>query len=128
MYVIVRVSSHDFFKREGNNVIFSMNINVAQAALGAALRVPTLTGEVELDIPAGTQTGQSIRLKDKGIPYIRSQRRGDQIVNVTVKTPKALSESQTALFQQLAESFSETEEFEDDKSILGKIKDAFSGE
>lgn len=130
LYVVVRIKPHKIFRREGNDIVYTLPLNIAQAALGATVTIPTLKGEAEMEIPIGTQSGQSFRLKAKGVPYLRSKRRGDQIVNVFVNTPMELTEEQKALFQKLAESFGDETKADHppDKSIFTKIKDAFVSE
>ena len=132
LYVLVRVRKHSVFRREGNNILYTLPINMAQAALGAKVSVPTLTEDAELVIPAGTQTGAVFRIRQKGIPYIRSSRKGDQLVSVDVKTPKSLTEEQQALFEQLAKSFGDDTvgcaAAADGKGFFDKLKDAIAGE
>ena len=69
--VFISVTPHEFFVRQDNNIILELEINVAQAALGDQVRIPTLDGEEDLVIPAGTQTGEISRLKARGVPYLR---------------------------------------------------------
>lgn len=130
LYVVVRIKPHKIFRREGNDIVYTLPLNVSQAALGAKVMIPTLKGEAEMEIPRGTQSGQSFRLKSKGVPYLRSKRRGDQIVNVFVNTPMQLTEEQRDLFHKLAESFGDDSKADHppDKSIFTKIKDAFINE
>ncbi len=106
LYVIVRVRNHKFFKRQGYDIVYLQNINIAQAALGLSLEVPTLEGDEEIEIPRGTQSGDVIRLRGRGIPHLRNRRaRGDQLVTVIVETPKSLTDEQRELLMQLAETF-----------------------
>ena len=130
LYVVVRIKPHEIFRREGNDIVYTLPLNVAQAALGAKVIIPTLKGEAEMEIPSATQSGQSFRLKGKGVPYLRSKRRGDQIVHVFVNTPTDLTEEQQALLEKLAESFGDESKADHppDKSIFTKIKDAFVNE
>ncbi len=125
LYVRLRVAEHPLFKRQGNDLIYELPINFVQAALGDEVTVPTLDGsEATLRIPAGTQHGKVFRLKEKGIPYIGSTRRGDQHVRIRVVTPTDLTEEQKKLFLQLAKSFGYKVNPSDDKGLLGKFKDA----
>jgi molecular chaperone DnaJ len=130
LYVVVRIKPHKIFRREGNDIVYTLPLNISQAALGANVMIPTLKGEAEMEIPGGTQSGQSFRLKGKGVPYLRSKRRGDQIVNVFVNTPMQLTKEQQDLFQQLAESFGDGTKADHppDKGIFTKIKDTFVNE
>ncbi|MCL5024876.1 MAG: molecular chaperone DnaJ, partial [Chloroflexi bacterium] len=78
LYVVVSVKPHEFFQRQGNDLVCTKTINVAQAALGDELDIPTLRGEpAKLHIPAGTQSGRLFRIKGKGVPYLRSHNKGD---------------------------------------------------
>ncbi len=90
----VSVKPHPFFEREGYNVWYDMKITFVQAALGDTLRVPTLDGQVEYELPAGTQPGAVFKLKGRGIPVVNSTRRGDQLVRIILEVPKNLSQSQ----------------------------------
>ena len=131
LYVLIRVRRHKMFRREGNDILYTLAINMAQAALGAKVTVPTIADEdAEVEIPAGTQTGAVFRLKNRGIPYIRSSRKGDQLVAVDVQTPKKLSEEQRILFEELAKSFGDdpTGASIQDKGFFDKLKDAIAGE
>ncbi len=104
LYVDISVSRHKFFAREGNNVIYELPVNFAQAALGTEVEVPTLYGENRLKIPAGSQTGKVFRMKDKGIPRLHGMGRGDQLVVLRVVTPESLNKEQRRLFEELAKS------------------------
>jgi molecular chaperone DnaJ len=126
LYVSMSVKEHPLFKRDGYDIHFSMPVNVAQATLGTTVKIPTLEGEAELDIPAGTQSGQRFRFKGKGIANLNSSRRGDQLVRVIVTTPRSLTEEQQRLFQELTESLG-VEPIDDnghDKGWFDKLKDA----
>jgi len=111
LYIELSVAKHEFFTRQRDDVIFELPVNFAQAALGTEVDVPTLYGKVKLKIPSGSQTGQIFRLKDKGIPHLHANGRGDQLVRLLVVTPESLSKEQRKLFEEL------------DKS-LGRIKKA----
>lgn len=105
LYITIRVLRHQFFSRDGNNVLYELPINFAQAALGTEVEVPTLYGEKRLKVPAGSQSGEVFRLKGKGIPYLRRNGSGDQLVKLLLVTPEKLTKEQRKLFQELAESF-----------------------
>jgi molecular chaperone DnaJ len=104
LYVVVTVKPHRFFNREGDNVVYELRVNFAQAALGAEVSVPTLYGESKLKIPSGSQTGQVFRLKGSGIPHLRGSGRGEQLVVLRVMTPESLNKEQRRLFEELARS------------------------
>jgi molecular chaperone DnaJ len=99
---------HQFFIRDGDNILYELPINFAQAALGAEVKVPTLNDEVKLKIPAGCQTGKVFQLKNKGIPHLHRNGRGDQLVTLRVVTPDKLTKEQHQLFQELANSLNPT--------------------
>jgi molecular chaperone DnaJ len=107
VYVVIHVRPHKFFKRRGNDIFLDLQINVAQAALGDTILIPTLDGDEEFEIQAGTQPGEVIKLRNKGVPRLdRSGRgvpkgRGDQHVIVQVAIPKKLNDQQRELFQKL---------------------------
>ena len=109
LFVVVHVRDHAYFKRNENNIILDISINIAQAALGDKIQVESVDGMVELDLPPGTQTGKVFRLRGRGFPRLRadgsSSGRGDQLVCVQVATPTHLTETQRELFSQLADTF-----------------------
>lgn len=98
----VRIREHPFLQRRGNDLICRVPISFTQAALGARVEVPTLTGKAEVTIPPGTQHGQVFRLKGLGLPDIRTGRRGDQLVEVAVEIPRRLNRRQRELLEQFA--------------------------
>jgi molecular chaperone DnaJ len=102
LYVFVNVKPHDFFKRNNNDIICQVPISFIQAALGADIDVPTLTGEKKLHIRKGTQPGEVFRFKGEGIPHLRGYGRGDQIMQVLVKTPTGLTKKQEGLLKEFA--------------------------
>ncbi|MBR3842464.1 MAG: molecular chaperone DnaJ [Christensenellaceae bacterium] len=100
IYVHIRVKPSKTFRREGPNLYMDLDISFAQAALGDSLTVPTLTGDVKYDMPAGTQTGTTFRLREKGIKYLRQDRMGDLFVKVNVVVPRKLTERQKELIAE----------------------------
>jgi len=103
LYIFFSVLEHEFFLREGDDIIYELPINFAQAALGDEVEIPTLDGDTKLKIPAGSQTGTEFRLKSKGVPHLSSRGRGDQLVQLLVVTPDSLTKEQRQLFEELAE-------------------------
>jgi len=101
LYVVVRVRNHPALRRQDQDVVFELRVNVVQAALGDQILVPTLDGDVEVTIPPGTQYGQTFRLPGRGMPNVRTGRRGDQFVVVQVVVPKDLTADQRALLRQV---------------------------
>lgn len=102
LYVVLEVKPHRIFKRDGSDVHVELPISFAQAALGDDVEVPTIDGSERLTVPAGTQTGKTFRLREKGIPHLRGMGRGDQFVTVAVRTPTQLSSRERQLFEELA--------------------------
>ena len=101
LYVVIRVRGHAQLTRREQDVIYELKLNIVQAALGDRIEVPTVDGPVEVSIPAGTQYGQTFRLGGKGIPHVRTGRRGDQFVVAQIVVPKDLNSSQKALLKQV---------------------------
>lgn len=101
--VAVFVRPHPIFTRDGNNVLCEYSVSFTQAALGDKIRIPTLDGDVEFELPAGTQPNKLFTLRGRGIPSVRGGARGDQIVRVNVEVPKTLSDKQRELIKQLEE-------------------------
>ncbi len=123
LFVTVAVKPHALFRRQGNDVVCEIPITFVQAALGAELEVPTLDGKVKYSMPEGTQTGTIFRLKNKGIPYLRGNGRGDQYVKVEIDVPKKLNDKQKELLKEFAD-ISGDEVYEQRKGFFDKMKDA----
>ncbi len=94
LFVIINVNPSDKFTRDGSTIYYTLNISFVQAALGDTVEVPTVHGNVEMTIPAGTQTGKTFRLKGKGAPRLRGGSQGDQHVTVKIVTPTKLNDAQ----------------------------------
>lgn len=108
LYVVLMVEPHEYFRRRGHDILLDININVAQAALGDTITIPTVDGEEKVKIEAGIQNGAVLTLKGKGFPKLRSDGksvgRGDQLIVVNVVVPTKLTPEQRALFEQLSRS------------------------
>ncbi|MBU2623623.1 MAG: molecular chaperone DnaJ [Proteobacteria bacterium] len=102
LYVFLNVEAHEFFERHENDVYCKIPVSFVQAALGDTIPVPTLNGKKTVEIPKGTQPGDMIRLQGEGIPHLRHKRRGDQIVQITIKTPLNLTKKQENLLKEFA--------------------------
>lgn len=125
LYVMLDIQPHPYFVRDQHNVILELRLNVAQATLGDDVLVPTLDGDEKLRIPAGTQTGQVFRLRNKGVPFLRQHGRGDQLVVTRVVVPTRLTDQQRKLFQELSKTMEPEEVSRDrDDSFFGRLKDA----
>ena len=105
LYVIVKVSEHPIFTRDGDNLRCNIPINFTTAALGGNVEVPTLDGKVRMKIKEGTQSGHVSRLRSKGVPSLRGHGRGDLLCTMVVETPVKLSKKQKDLLRQLDEEF-----------------------
>ncbi len=100
--LVIRVAPHAFFRRVGDDVVCTLPISFPLAALGGEIEVPTLDGRGRLRVPAGTQGGTVLRIRGKGVPRRVIQSRGDQLVEVAIEVPRAISPEQKALIEQLA--------------------------
>ncbi|WP_195852837.1 molecular chaperone DnaJ [Aerococcus tenax] len=125
LYVVFRVAKSNIFQRKGSQISIDLPLNFAQAALGDEVEVPTVHGKVNLKIPAGTQSGDTIRLRGKGAPVLNRDRNGDQLVNIKIITPKHLNDKQKAALRDYAKA-SGNNVTEEEKNFFDKIKDAFS--
>jgi molecular chaperone DnaJ len=126
LYLVIHVLSHKYFKRRENDILLDLDINIAQATLGADVDVPTVDGMTKLKIPAGIQPGKVLRMRGKGVPHLRGNGRGDQMVIVNVEVPKNLTAEQRELMEQLAESLgSEVKPAE--RGFLEWLKETLSG-
>jgi len=125
LYVVLRVKPHRFFRRVENNIFLELAINIAQAALGDEIEVPTVDGTMEkLVIPAGMQTGETIRMRGKGVPYLRRDGRGDQIVTFQVLTPLNLNERQRELLLELGKTLDKEVVPQRERSFLDRVREA----
>ncbi len=106
LYIILSVLNHEFFTRDGDNILCELPINFAQAALGTEVEMPTLDGNAKLKIPAGSQAGTVFRLKGRGISHLHRRGGGDQLVTLLVVTPDSLTKKQRQLFEELANNLS----------------------
>ncbi|MEW6033596.1 MAG: molecular chaperone DnaJ [Chloroflexota bacterium] len=104
LYVQLTMSPHPLFQRDGQDILYELPLNFAQAALGDRVEVPTLDGPMAVEIPAGTQNGDAFRLKGRGAPSPGGGRRGDQLARVRVVTPTSLDERQRELLRELKDS------------------------
>lgn len=125
LYVVLHVKASDYFKREGNDVYSRLDITPAQAVLGDEVVIKTLDGEKKISVQAGVQSGNSIKIKGAGVPYIqRPSQRGDHIVVVSVKTPTKLSDEERNLYRKLYE-IQYNKKATQQSSIMDKVKGVF---
>ena len=124
LYVLIRVKEHELFEREDHDLHCETGINVAQAALGAEIDVPTLEGDRKLKIPSGAQNGQRFRIRGQGVPHVNSGRRGDLIVHLRVLIPQKLSSEQKEHFEALRDLLPADHETQK-KGFFDRVKDLF---
>ena len=130
LYVVIHVQEHPFFQRDGNDLHCEVPLNFPTLALGGEIRIPTLEGDEPFKVPEGTGSGQSFRLRGRGMPDVSGRGRGDLFVTVKVITPKKLSKEQKKLLEQLAtslpkEQFEPTPVDHEDKGLFDRVKDIF---
>jgi len=122
LFLLIEVKPHQYFRRKENDILLDLNINVAQAVLGAEVEVPTVDGSETLKINSGIQPGKVLRMRGKGVPHLRGNGRGDQLVVVNVEIPKNLTAEQRRLFEELARSLG-SEVRPQERSFLDWLKE-----
>ena len=131
LYVVIHVQEHAFFQRDGNDLYCEVPLNFTTLALGGEIRIPTLDGDEPFQVPAGTQTGETFRVRGRGMPDVTGRGPGDLLVTVKVSTPRKLTKDQKKLLEQLAttlpkEGFEPTPLVEqNDKGLFDRVKDIF---
>ena len=127
LYIEIRIKQHDIFERDGDDLHCTVPVSVITAALGGGIKVPTLGGEAEIDLPEGTQHGKTFRLRGKGIKGVRSSYPGDLYCHVAVETPVKLTEHQRKLLRELDDSLSKSDKHSPNaKTWTKRVKDLFS--
>ena len=119
--IVVSVQRHQLFRRDGADVYCDAPITFTQAVLGGELEIPTIDGKVKYDIPEGTQTGTTFRLRGKGIPNVNGRGRGDQYVTVNIETPRNLNREQKEALRKFSETLKESN-YKERKSFFDKFK------
>jgi molecular chaperone DnaJ len=111
LYVYIHTRAHEYFKRNGNDIFCVIPVSITQASLGGEVLVPTIDNKkVRVKIPAGTQTGKVLRLKNEGVPFLNnSTRRGDMYIELLVEVPEKLSPKAKTLLKELSEQIGENE-------------------
>jgi molecular chaperone DnaJ len=125
LYVQVGVLEHDVLARDGDDVVAEVDVTLMQAALGARVTVPTLDGEAEVELPAGTQPGEVLVLRGKGLPVLQGRGRGDQRIVVNVLVPRRLTDEQRRALEELDRIVGPEAYEEPDDGFLGRIRSAF---
>lgn len=126
LLVVIEEQEHEYFIRDGENIHYNLNVNIADAALGAEVEVPTLNGKAKIKIAPGTQSGKVLKLKGKGLPSVQGYQTGDQLVMVYVWTPQHLSKEEKQLLEKLrAMPNFNPGEGEQGKGFFSRMKDMF---
>jgi molecular chaperone DnaJ len=123
LYVHLRVAAHPSFRREGDDLIAELPVSIAQAALGTKFVLPTLEGDEEITVPAGTQPGREFVIRQRGVPRLQGRGRGDLRIRVNVQVPTKLSEFEAELLKKFAEA--RGEELHHESGLFARIKSAF---
>ena len=127
LYCYVRVRAHPFLMRDGNDLVSTVPVSFTQAALGATIEVPSLDGTREFRIPPGTQHGSTFRIKGEGLPDLRTRRKGDQLVRITIEIPRRLTSEQ----EELLRDFDRTQDssaMPESSSFFEKLKKHFGND
>jgi molecular chaperone DnaJ len=117
------VEPHPIFRRRNDDILVEVEINIAQAALGADIEVPTLEGEEAVSIDPGTQTDTVLRLANRGVPHVRSNGRGDELVLLRVAIPERLSREQKDLFRKLEDTLESERIVEKKRGFMDEVRD-----
>ena len=126
LIIYIEEVPHPLFQRQGNDVVLHLPVSFPAAALGGTVEVPTLTGKAKLKIAPGTQSGKILRMRGKGIPYLRSAGSGDQLVQIQVYVPTKLNNEERQLLEKLAQSENLDPSKNSHKSFFDKFKEAFN--
>ena len=133
LYVVVHVHEHAFFRRDGMNLFCEIPVNFTTVTLGGEIQVPSLDGTETVKVPEGTQTGTTLRLKNKGMPDVNGHGRGDLFATVQVQTPRKLTKDQRKLIEELGKALPK-DKFEprargegeqDERNLFDRVKDMF---
>jgi molecular chaperone DnaJ len=124
LYIVIHVNPHEKFRRDGNDLLMDVELSFVQAALGAEIEVPTLTGKAKLKIPAGTQTDTTFKLRGEGVPDLNGRGPGDEKIRVKIVTPKSLGKREKELYDELAALEKKDPGV---KGFIGKVMDDVKG-
>ncbi|WP_174395954.1 molecular chaperone DnaJ [Flectobacillus major] len=127
LLIVIEEEAHEILHRDGNNIIYELYLNFADAALGTSVEVPTIGGKARITIEAGTQAGKILRLKGKGIKELNGYGTGDQLIHVNIWTPKTLSREESDMLEKMRNSPNfAPKPSKSDKSFFEKMKDFFN--
>ena len=132
LYVVIHVGEHEFFRRDGDDLLCAVPVPYPTMVLGGDVSIPTLNGDARVAVPKGTQAGTRVRLKGKGMPNVSGRGRGDLFVELMVDTPRQVSKDQRALLEQLASTMHDHKAeprtqgaAESDRPFFERVKDIF---
>lgn len=127
LIVLIEEIQHDYLVRDNQNVLYNLQISFIDAALGTSVEVPTISGKAKIKIPPGTQSGKVLRLRNKGLPSIEAYGKGDQLIYVSVYTPKNLTREEQKILEKLRDSENFIpDESKSEKGFFNSFKDFFS--
>lgn len=127
LLISIEQKPHEYFSREGNNIHYDLYLNFADAALGCQMEVPTLQSAAKIKVPAGTQAGKIFRLKDLGLPSVQSYEKGDELIHITIWTPKDLTSEEKSILEKLRSHPNfKPHPGKDEKSFYERMKEYFS--
>ncbi|NQU31182.1 MAG: molecular chaperone DnaJ [Anaerolineae bacterium] len=126
LYMVLNVKPHKFFQRRDDDILLNLDINIAQAVMGADIEVPTVDGSEKFSIPAGTQPGKVFKLRARGVPHLQRSGRGDQKIIINVNIPNKLSSEQREIFEQLAGTL-DTEIKPQERGFMDWVNEVFGG-
>lgn len=127
LYVVLSVEPHPRFERMEDHILYELPLNIAQAALGARVTIPTLDGDYALEVPPGTQSDDEFILRGKGVPHLRTGGRGDMVIRATVVIPETLTAEQRELLEKLAATMGTPVLPKKEKGFFSRLKDAVAG-
>jgi len=127
LYIFITVAPHKYFRRRGDDIVLEVAVNVAQAALGGEVTVPTPNGPEKIKLPAGLQSGTVLSVRGKGFPHLQRNGRGDLLVIVTAATPTNLSNDQKKLLKDLARQLN-GEAVPQEHGLIDRLQDMLGGE
>lgn len=127
LLITIQEKKHDELERDGQNLVYELYLNFADAALGSQVAIPTIDSKVKVKIPAGTQSGKILRLRGKGLPSVQGYGRGDQLIHVNIWTPKTLTAEQKEVMEKMKDwdSF-QPSPGKSEKGFFSKMKDYFT--
>jgi molecular chaperone DnaJ len=126
LIILIEEIENEYLKRDGNNIVYELHLNFIHATLGTSIEVPTLDGKARIKIEPGTQSGKILRLKGKGIQELNSYTKGDQLIHISIWTPKVLNKEEKGLLEQLQDSENfKPNPSKSDKTFFERMKEYF---